>query len=395
MHRDPSTPLVAVNVLYDVGARDEDKEKTGFAHLFEHLMFEGSVNIKDFDSQLQTAGGESNAFTNNDITCYFETLPAINLDTALWLESDRMLDIGITQEKLDIQKRVVIEEFKEGYLNQPYGDSWHLISALSFKEHPYQWPTIGLVPKHIEDATLEDVQSFYKEHYQPSNAILCIAGGIEIEETKKKVEKWFGEIPFFPKPKRSVKEEPKQTEKRVQTVERDVPQDALYMAFHIPGRRDYDYIVSDLLTDILSNSDSSRLERKLVKEKSIFSELDAFVLGSYDPGLLIIEGKLHEGVSTEQGEQEVWSILNDLKTGTVSKEELERIRNKAATQKEFSEVNIFHRSLNLSVYELLSNAEDINDEIEKYLSVSSEDLKRVANTIFDENNSNVLHYKKS
>lgn len=395
LHRDPSTPMVAVNVLYDVGARDEDPEKTGFAHLFEHLMFEGSINVPDFDNQLQMAGGDSNAFTNNDVTNYYEILPAVNLETALWLESDRMLDIGITQEKLDIQKNVVIEEFKEGYLNQPYGDSWHAISALAYKKHPYRWPTIGLTTEHVAAASLEDVRSFYDRFYQPSNAILCIAGGIDLEETKALVEKWFGPIPAKPinRPERPV--EPQQVELRRQDIHADVPQDAIYMTFHVPDRLHPDYIVSDLISDILSNSDSSRLERQLVKEREILSEVEAFVLGSHDPGLFLIEGRLNEGISLERAEEEIWAVLNGMKAKAIEKDELERIRNKAATQKEFSEVNIFHRALNLSIYELLGNAEEINREIDKYLSVSAPDIMRVSQSVFREENCSILHYHKS
>lgn len=395
LHRDPSTPMVAVNVLYDVGARDEDLEKTGFAHLFEHLMFEGSVSVPDFDNQLQMAGGDSNAFTNNDTTNYYEILPAVNLETALWLESDRMLDIGITQEKLDIQKNVVIEEFKEGYLNQPYGDSWHAISSLAYKKHPYRWPTIGMKTDHVAAASLDDVRSFYDRFYQPSNAILCIAGGIDFDETKRLVEKWFGPIPSKPidRPERPI--EPEQVELRRQDIHADVPQDAIYMVFHVPDRLHPDYITSDLITDILSNSDSSRLERQLVREKEILSEVEAFVLGSHDPGLLLIEGRLNDDISLEQAEKEIWQVLNKLKEKPVEKEELERIRNKAATQKEFSEVNIFHRALNLSIYELLGNAEEINREIEKYLSVEATDIMRVSRSIFREENCSILHYHKS
>lgn len=394
LHRDTSSPLVAVNVLYDVGARDEDPEKTGFAHLFEHLMFEGSINVSDFDDQLQKAGGESNAFTNNDITNYYEILPAVNLETALWLESDRMLDIGITQEKLDIQKNVVIEEFKEGYLNQPYGDVWHTLSAMAFTRHPYRWPTIGLKPEHIASASLDDVKNFYHRFYQPSNAILCLSGGIDLDHSLRLVQKWFDDIPPHPIHRIERPAEPQQTELRRKVIESEVPQDAVYFAFHIPHRLHPDYIPADLLTDVLSNSDSSRLERKLVKEDEILSEAEAYVLGSHDPGLLIVEGKLNEGVSIEFAEDAVWEILQDLASEPISDGEMTRIRNKAATQKEFSEVNIFHRALNLSIYELLGNAEEINNEIDKYLSVQSADLMRVARSIFRKENCSILHYLK-
>ena len=290
LHKDESTPVACVNILYDVGARDENENKTGFAHLFEHLMFGGSVNIPDYDKPLQQVGGTSNAFTSNDITNYYETLPLENLETALWLESDRMLSLAFTPKSLEVQRNVVIEEFKQRYLNQPYGDVWLLLRPLAYKNHPYLWPTIGKEISHIENAAMEDVKAFFKKHYCPLNAILCIAGNMEEEKALKLAEKWFSDIPSGDPYIRNLPKEPVQNEPRELRVERDVPADAIYKVWHMCSRTSPKYYATDLISDILSRGKSSRLYQILVKEKRMFTEANAFVMGDLDEGLFVFSG---------------------------------------------------------------------------------------------------------
>src|SRR5690606_37630761 len=306
-HKDVTTPMAVVNTLYDVGARDESEEQTGFAHLFEHLMFGGSINIPDFDTPLQNAGGENNAFTSNDITNYYDVVPAQNLETALWLESDRMLSLAFTDKSLEVQRSVVIEEFKQRYLNQPYGDVWLQLRPLAYKVHPYKWATIGKEIKHIEDATMDDVKAFFKKHYSPSNAILCIAGNFELDYIKEVVEKWYGSIPSGKKYARILKQEPAQVEYREKTIQRKVPVNAFYYAFKMPERKNPDYYVADVLSDALGRDKSSRLYRILKKEKELVSEISAYITGSLDEGLLVIYGKLVNGVSFETLDEALWS----------------------------------------------------------------------------------------
>ena len=345
VHQDTSTPMAAVNVLYDVGARDESPEKTGFAHLFEHLMFGGSANIPSFDSPMQLAGGENNAFTNNDITNFFDTLPADNIETAFWLESDRMMSLNFSKDSLEVQRKVVLEEFKETCLNQPYGDAWHHIANTAYRKHPYRWPTIGLVPKHVEDATLADVKEFFFKYYRPNNAILSIAGNVEAEKMKALANKWFGSIPAGDTPIRKLPKEPIQRKSKRLTKKAKVPIDALYMAFHIVGRKDRDYYATDLLSDILSNGGSSRLYRKLLKEQRLFSSIDAYLTGNIDPGLLVIEGRPAPGISLATAEAAIWKELRLLRKDLVPKEELLKYQHKIESALTFSEVNILNLSL--------------------------------------------------
>jgi len=393
VHEDDSTPLVAVNVLYNVGARDESPEKTGFAHLFEHLMFGGSANIPDFDEPIQLAGGENNAFTNNDITNFYEVLPAENIETAFWLESDRMKLLKFDQKSLETQQKVVVEEFKETCLNQPYGDAWHHLADMAFKIHPYRWPTIGKIPKHVEDATLEDVKEFYFKYYRPNNAILVVAGNIKIDQIKSLVEKWFGDIPRGDVPVRKLELEPPQRKIQKQINPAKVPADALYLAFHCPGRVDASYYAADLLSDILANGSSSRLFRKLYKEERLFNSIDAFVTGNIDPGLLIIEGKPMPGVTLEQAEQAIWRELNLLKTIGPSEIELQKYKNKVESLLVFSEANVLNKAINLAYFELIGNADLINTEKAEYLKVSKEDIRSMAQEIFTEENCSELYYK--
>ena len=397
VHEDLATPLVAVNLLYDVGSRDENPERTGFAHLFEHLMFGGSKNAPDFDAPIQSAGGENNAFTNNDMTNFYATVPAENLETLLWLESDRMLALKVNKTALKTQRKVVVEEFKETTLNEPYGDIWHHLGDMTYKKHPYRWPVIGLVPQHVEDATLADVQDFYKRFYVPNNAILVIAGNFQkvggTEGVQRMVEKWFGNVPKGDVPPRNLPQEPLQTAAVRRTVEAAVPLDALYLAFHVPSRIDPDYYALDLMTDILAGGASSRFYQKLVKKDRIFTELDCYQTGYLDPGLVVIEGKPSEGVTLEAAETAIWAELAVLKSAPIADIELQKLKNRAESQQVFGDVGAANKAMNLAFYELIGDANLINTEIDRYNSVEIKDIQRVANDVFRLDNSTLLFYK--
>lgn len=393
VHCDRSTPLAAMNIVYDVGARDEHPDKTGFAHLFEHLMFEGSKHIPNYDTPLQLAGGSNNAFTTNDITNYYLTVPAANIEVGFWLESDRMLELAFSQEKLDVQKKVVSEEFKQRYLNQPYGDIWLLARPLIYKKHPYQWATIGKDLSHIEQASLDDVKDFFYRFYAPNNAVMVISGNVEPTAMLKLAEKWFGPIPRRDVPVRNIPQEPPQNEERRLRVERDVPSDALLMAFHMPSRNDKNYYAYDLLTDILSGSKSSRFYEKLVKEKEMFTEIGAYVMGSFDPGLLVIFGKLEKKYSIAQGEAAVWELLEEVKQQPIEEEELAKVKNKWLTQNAFSNLNILNKAMKLAFSELLGDANMVNQEPDIYAAITAQQIQEVANKAFQKNNCSVLEYK--
>jgi zinc protease len=392
-HLDPTTPIAVVNVLYDVGARDETEDRTGFAHLFEHLMFGGSVNIPDFDAPLQFAGGESNAFTSNDITNYYDTLPVQNIETALWLESDRMLSLAFTPKSLEVQRNVVIEEFKQRYLNQPYGDVWLELRPLAYREHPYKWATIGKEIKHIEEAEMEDVKAFFKAHYHPANAILCIAGNISLERTTELVNKWFGDIPASLKPERMLPREPQQTEYREKTIERAVPNDAFYYAFKMPERRSFEYYVADIISDALGREKSSRLYGKLKKELKLVTSINAYITGSMDEGLLVIDGKLSDGVTFEQLETALWETLDELNAHPLSESEAARLLIKIRTVKEFQEQGLLNRAMNLCIYELLGDANGVNEENALYQSVTAKHIQELGKTMLRRENCSVLRVK--
>ncbi len=393
VHKDKTTPIVAINILYKVGSRDEEPDKTGFAHLFEHLMFGGSVNIPQFDEPLQKAGGQNNAFTNNDFTNYYLTLPKTSLETSFWLESDRMLSLAFSPKSLEVQRQVVIEEFKQSYLNQPYGDVYLLLKPLVYKKHPYRWNTIGKDISHIEKATMPDVKAFYKKYYNPGNAILCVAGDVETEQIRKLTEKWFGDIPSGKTPERHYPQEPEQIEARSLTVERDVPQDAFYMAWRMPKRTDPEYYTVDLLSDILSNGNSSRLFQKLVKEDQLLSEVNAYISGDLDGGMFLVTGKLYPQVTFGEAEKAVMQELNNLITKPVPEEELQKVKNKAEAVLVFSEISVLGRAMALSYYEMLGDAEMFNHEVERYLSVQVGDIQKTAATLFQPDRKNVLYYK--
>ncbi len=392
-HEDKSTPMVALNVLYNVGSKDESPDKTGFAHLFEHLMFGGSVNVPDFDGPIQTAGGENNAFTNNDITNFYDLLPAENIETAFWLESDRMLGLNFDEKVLDVQRKVVVEEFKETCLNQPYGDAWHHISDLAYKVHPYRWPTIGKVPKHVEDATIEDVKTFFYNYYRPNNAILVVCGNIDAQKTKDLTQKWFGDIPSGNIPARNIPQEPAQKKLQQRINQAKVPNDALYLAFHSPSRTHPDFYPTDLLSDILCNGSSSRLYRRLLKEQQLFTQIDCYLTGSVDPGLFIIEGHPAKGVTQEEAEIAIWRELEEIKSHAVPERELQKIKNRIESTLVFSELNVLNKAINLAFFELLGDADYINQEVDLYKAVTMADLRRIANEILTPENCSELYYQ--
>jgi zinc protease len=392
VHEDNTTPMAVLNILYDVGARDEDPEQTGFAHLFEHLMFGGSVNIPVYDEPLQRVGGENNAFTSNDITNYYITLPSANLDTAFWLESDRMLSLAFSEKSLEVQRNVVIEEFKQRYLNQPYGDVWLKLRPLVYKKHPYRWATIGKTIKHIEDARIEDVKAFFKKHYNPQNAIMVVGGNVTTEQVKELSEKWFGPIPTGEKYHRNLPQEPEQQEARRETVTAKVPLNDVYIAFQMGTRTDDDYYVVELLSDILSRGNSSRLYKSLIKDKQIFSEVHAYITGSLDKGMFVLEGKPLEGISIEQAEAALWEELEKIKAEEIPADELTKVQNKTESTMIFSEMSLLDKAMNLASFELLGNADLINHETAKYIAVNAAQIKAQANKLFRKDNSSTLIY---
>jgi predicted Zn-dependent peptidase len=393
VHQDTSTPLACLNVMYDVGSRDEDPERTGFAHLFEHLMFGGSANIPAYDAPLQIAGGSNNAFTSTDITNYYITLPSQNLETAFWLESDRMLNLAFTPKSLEVQRNVVIEEFRQRYLNQPYGDAWLLMRPMAYQQHPYQWATIGKNEQHIEEATMLDVKSFYQKFYLPKNAVLVVAGNVTVDEVKTLSEKWFSPIVKGEKPQRNLPTEPEQKEARRKEVERPVPLNAIYVSWHMCGKTDDDYQIWDLISDVLSGGQSSRLQQHLVKDQRIFSSVNAFVMGERDPSLFTVAGHISQGVSIEDAEKAIWNEIELLRNELVGKKELEKVKNQVEANHEFSEMNLLNRAIGLAYNELLGDADLINTEMAKYKAVADEDIQRVAKKFLTKKNSSTLIYK--
>ncbi len=394
VHQDKSTPMACLNIIYDVGARDEDENKTGFAHLFEHLMFGGSINIPNYDEPLQIVGGENNAFTTNDITNYYCTVPSDNLETAFWLESDRMLSLAFDKKSLEVQRSVVIEEFKQRYLNQPYGDVWLLLRPLIYNVHPYKWATIGKEIKHIEDATMEDVKAFFKIHYNPSNAVLVVAGDVELDNVKHLCEKWFAPIDAGIKPKRNLPIEPPQIEYRSLTVERDVPINSIYRAYRMCARTDAEYHTIDIMSDILSRGNSSRLYKNLIKDKQLFSDINAYVMGDFDKGLFVISGKVNDGITIEQAEAGIDAEILNLQTELVSADELQKCKNKIESTVTYSEADVLNKATNLAISELLGDANLINQEIENYQKVTAEGIKEQANLILEKSNCSTLFYLK-
>jgi len=388
-----STQMVALNILYNVGARDEDPNHTGFAHLFEHLMFGGSVHIPDYDSPLQRAGGENNAWTNNDITNYYLTIPSQNVETGFWLESDRMLGLHFNQQSLNVQRGVVMEEFKQRCLNQPFGDDEHLLRSLAFKIHPYRWPTIGKELSHIANATLPEVRSFFYHYYAPNNAVLAVTGNISFEKVIALSEKWFGPIPRRRVPKRNLLKEPEQKEERRLSVNRNVPVKALYMSYHMCDRHHPDYYAFDILSDILSNGTSSRLNQRLVKDKQLFTSIDCYITGSIDPGLFTVKGQTAPGISLEQGEEAVRYELNKLKSGLVNPRELEKVKNKFEAEHLIGLISYLNIATQLAYFELNGKAEDMMSEVARYRSVTAEQILCVSLSALK--NPSILYYLNS
>jgi zinc protease len=389
-HKEPATPMAVVNVLYDVGARDESPEQTGFAHLFEHLMFGGSKHIADFDAPLQAAGGQSNAFTSNDITNYYDVLPAHNLDTALWLESDRMLSLAFTPKSLEVQRQVVIEEFKQRYLNQPYGDAWLQLRPLAYQKHPYRWATIGKNIKHIEDATMDDVRAFFKKHYHPGNAILCIVGNFELETIKEKVAHYFGNIPAQAKSPRQLPTEPPQQKFRIKTIQRKVPAGSFYFAFKMGKRLSDSYYLADLLSDHIGNEKTGILYTELQRKKRLVSEITAYITGSIDEGLFVITGKLNPKRTFEELEAAIWPVLAQIKDKKMSKSALQQLILKLRTAKAFQDQGLLNRAMNLSFFELLDAADLLNTESARYEQISTTQLQQYAQELLDKNRCSLL-----
>ena len=392
VHRDNSTPIVALNLLYDVGSRDEQPDRTGFAHLFEHLMFGGSENIPKYDEPLERVGGENNAFTNNDITNFYLTLPVQNLETGFWLESDRLAALAFSPRSLDVQRSVVVEEFKQNYLNQPYGDAWLLLRPLAYKVHPYQWATIGKDISHIEQAGMDEVKAFYHKYYNPGNAILTIAGDVETENIRLLAEAWFGSIRKEHTFTRSIPVEPPQNEARKLSVERDVPLDAIYKVFHMCDRCHPAYYASDLVSDILSGGQSARLFSELIKKRQLFSDLQAYITGDVDNGLFVITGRLIKGVAMEEAEKAIDEQLEKICTTLVEGKELQKVKNRVESSLLFSEQSVLDKAMNLAYYEWLGDAELANTTIERYNAVTAEDLRKQAGEILRAENSSTLYY---
>ncbi len=391
VHQDPDTPMVAFNLAYHVGSKDEQSERTGLAHLFEHLMFGGSENVANFDEPLEAAGGQSNAFTSNDYTNYYITIPVQNLETAFWLESDRMISPSLSAESIRIQKSVVIEEYNQRNVNQPYGDVWDLLRPLAYKTHPYRWPVIGMDMKHIEEASDEEIRRFFETHYTPGNAVLCVAGPVDTEDIVRLTEKWFSTIYRPYSWNRSWQPEPEQTERRKLSVIRQVPQDALYFSFHAPGRMDPEFCTSDLLCDMLSGGESSPVYRSLVIEQELFSELDIFTTGDMENSMLVLGGKLMDTVRFEVAEAALWkqlAMFND----SLNEHELTKVKNRLETALAWGKLKAMDKAMALCYFELLGNAAMINQEAEAYRKVSLEDCKRFAGKVFDENKVSVLYY---
>ena len=392
VHQDTSTPMAVVNVLYNVGAKDEDPAKTGFAHLFEHLMFGGSVNIPVYDEPLQRAGGENNAYTTNDLTNYYCQIPAENIETAFWLESDRMLSLAFSKKSLEVQRKVVCEEFKEHYINKPYGDAWHKMRSLAYTKHPYRWMTIGASLAHVEDATMEDVKDFFFQFYRPNNAILVVTGNVQTEQVKQLAEKWFGPIEAGKPYVRNLPKEPVQEKMRSMDVRADVPLDMLMMTWHMGGRFDEGYHATDLITEVLGGGTSARLYEQLIKVKQIFSSIDCYHFGTVDPGLLVIEGKLVKGISMTVAEKAVLEEIEKIKNEILDAKEVQKVINKTESVICFEDMSIMNRAHSLAYYELLGDADLMNKELGMYQRVTPSMIQQTAQKIFQDNNRNTLYY---
>lgn len=393
VHEDHTSPMAAFNLCYNVGSRDENEDKTGFAHLFEHLMFGGSANIPKFDEPIQKVGGENNAFTSPDITNYYMTLPAVNIETAFWLESDRMQSLSFDPKVLEVQKNVVIEEFKQRYLNQPYGDVWLKLRLLAYQKHSYKWATIGKDISHIENATMEDVKSFFYANYLPNNATLVVGGKVNVNQIKQLAEKWFGPIKAGNKNQRNLPQEVKQTAPRFLETAAKVPLDAIYKTYHMQGKHQNGFFAADLMSDILGRGKSARFHQKLVKEQKLFNSISAYVTSSLDPGLFVVSGNLNKGVLLEDANLAIENVLEELKSQTLQESELEKVKNQAYSTHAFGEVELLSRVMNLAFAANAGNAEWCNEDLQKLAEVSTEDVLIQSNSILDKNNCSTLFYR--
>lgn len=392
VHTDKYTSLAAISIIYDVGSRDENPDKTGFAHLFEHLMFGGSINIPKYDEPLERAGGINNAYTTTDLTNYYLSLPVQNLEIGFWLESDRMFQLAFSEKSLETQRNVVTEEFRQTHLNQPYGDAWMLLRPLAYKVHPYRWPTIGKEISHIQNAVMEDVKAFYNTFYNPANAVMAVAGNVKVDEVQTLAEKWFSSIKNNGENKRNLPDEPKQTEPRFLEIERDVPANVLYKAWKMHKRTHPDYHSVDLLSDILGNGKSSRLYRRLVMEKGIFTDIDCFITGNFDPGLFVITGRPSKGIKIKEAEKTLMDEIDIIQNEVPDDIELQKVKNKLEARLTLSKVNVLNKAINLAFGEILGDAELINSEIDKYNAVSTDKIRDVARRIIQPEQCSTLYY---
>ena len=392
-NRDRASRMAAVNILYRVGARNERPERTGLAHLFEHLMFRGTHNVPDFDTPVQMACGENNAFTNNDYTDFYITLPVDNIETALWLESDRMMGLNLSAEAVEIEKRVVVEEFRQRYLNQPYGDQNMLLRDMVYTSHPYRWATIGLSPDHIENASLEEIHDFYNRFYHPSNAILSVSADIEPERVFELAEKWFGDIEDTPYPIPTITPEPEQREVRRKTVERDVPATTVTIAFQMGDRLSRDFFLGDMTSDLLAGGDSARLYERLIKKKQLFASVNAYISGDVDRGMFVFTGQLHPTTTEAEAEAAFWEEIEDLQRCNITAYELEKVKNKFEANTLFGELNVMNKAMNLGYYEMIGDLPLINREVEIYRSLTADDVADFSRRIFRPENSSTLIYR--
>ncbi len=393
VHEDHSTPLASCNVVFNVGSRDEQAELTGMAHLFEHFMFTGSKNIPDYDAQLQQVGAINNAYTTQDITHYYITLPAVNIEQALWLESDRMLELAFQQEKLDIQKHVVIEEFKENFLNRPYGDIWMLFNGFYYQKHPYQWLPIGKEISHIEKVCMNDMKAFFFRYYRPNNAVLTIAGNVYFEQIVPLVEKWFGDIPSGPEIKKHYPQEIKQSGKRMIEFKKDVPADMLFKGWPTCGRLANDFYAYDMLSDLFGSGQSSYLYQKFVMEDAVFTDISAYITGTLDPGVFIIGGRPAEGVSIEEADKRLSDYIYQLSTNCINTHDLQKVKNRVESIILQNDIKIEDRSSSLAVSECFSCAEDFNDETNRYFAVSEEQINTLCHKMFNIEQETTMYYK--
>ncbi|HQG63945.1 MAG TPA: pitrilysin family protein [Bacteroidales bacterium] len=395
VHEDRSTPLVAMNILYDVGSRDEDPQSTGLAHLFEHLMFSGTPRIPEYDKHLELAGGENNAFTNSDITNYYISIPAQNIETGFWLESDRMQSIDFSERNLEVQKKVVTEEYNQRYLNQPYGDAMLLLRPLAYTMHPYKWPVIGSDIAHIEKTTINEIKRFFFSYYAPNNAILSVTGNISTDKVFKLAEKWFGSVKKRQLKQRDLPVEPLQIHKRILQVEREVPSSAIYMAWHMCRRNDPDFMTLDLITDLLSEGESGRLYTKLIKKEKLFSEISAYLTSDIDPGLIILHGKLMNGIEPEHAGERINEVINELTNKYAPASEIEKVKNKFEASAAIGNLNILNKAFNLAYFELLGNPGLVNKQVELYRKTNRDSVIEISQKYFRESNCSTIYYKSS